>query len=306
MLLAHTLKQDKSERVGGVCTAPVSASWAQRAALLDAMFVAGVGEGQVVDGGSCVAAYYGLLKLGSQAQQHSLKDPVCLLVDVGYSSLSATLCRFNCLGERVLGAKVLAQQSTSQCGTKLLDDAIFRIIEKALLKQKDRLIGGKLSPRLAARVRKAANKAKTVLSANTEASWDVECAFEDGGDARGLVSRTELEKETGSAEAAAAALCNQVVQDGLQRLKDAGGSLESFAESLNAGVGFEVTGGGAAVPMVKKGLERGLQTALDKRGISASGSLGRSMNPFEAPALGAVRPLLDQKNAATAVCAPDT
>lgn len=255
----------------------------QRAAVCDAAVVAGLKCLGVVNANTAAAVKYALdgkakappvdpdakkkKKKGKEANSH-----LALFYDVGASGTSASVARFilDSSKKSVSKVEVLSHASDSSLGGLALDEILVAQLADAFDKQRQGTAELKEDPRSArdlprvmSRLRKEAQRAREILSANTERMVSVGSLHQDM-DLHTKVSRAELEKT-------AAPLLANAVRPVLSAIQKAG----ITAGDLHAVVPF---GGTTRMPKIQSLVLDALKRP----------SMNKSINSDEAAVMGAV------------------
>eukprot|EP00898_Chlorokybus_atmophyticus_P000372 jgi/Chlat1/1335/Chrsp118S01754 len=244
-----------------VVTVPPYFSLQQRQALLDAAQIAGVNVMALIGEHAAAALQYGIDRDFSNSTQH------VVFYDMGASSTYAALVRFSAYTVKEYGKnktynqfEVLGVRWDADLGGSTLDMQLLKHFAEEF-KAKTGL-DARQSPKAVAKLKKEVKRTKEVLSANTEAPFNVESLYEDR-DFRSSLTRDKFEE-----------LCSDVwprlALPVLQLLQDA----QLTIDQVDA---VEVIGGSTRVPKVQAALSE----ALGGR------TLDRHMDADEAIALGA-------------------
>ncbi|PWN41027.1 actin-like ATPase domain-containing protein [Ceraceosorus guamensis] len=255
-----------------VITVPVYWTAAERHAIVDAARIAGF-EPRLVSDGAAVGVNYAQTRTFPKSEKH-------LFYDAGAGSARATIVEFS---TRLVQADSILSIGSTQKEAVIVDVlsagwdrqasgvAVDTLIRDALADKFEETHGNRLEkplrsqPRALARLLKEANRVKHVLSANVEASVNVEGLAEEI-DFRSRFSREELERLV---EAAGLThLFASPVQDALKSAKLRISDLDSIV----------LVGGMSRVPFV--------QAALRAAGIPDS-KIAQNVNADEAAVMGA-------------------
>ena len=264
-------------------TVPSSFHIGQRIAICDAAQVAGLSCLGVVNTNTAVAIKYALdnkarppnvdteTKKGRSKKAKDADLHTALFYDVGASGASATIARFHSgLKGPVTKLEVLSHASDDSLGGAVLDEFLVGLLADAFDKERDGTPAfsedprkAREMPRVMARLRKEAAKAREVLSANTERLVSIGSVHQDM-DLRATLTRAEL-------ETAAASLLSGAARPVLTAIQNAG----LRADALHAVVPF---GGTTRMPKIQS-------VVLD---ALSRPSMNKSINGDEAAVMGAV------------------
>ena len=151
-----------------------------RRSVLDAANIAGLNVLRLMNETTAVALQYGILRTLPE------KDPIrVLFVDIGHASLNTAVVQF------VQGKlKVLGVASDRNLGGRNLDRALVaHMVDEIKAKHSMDVSNNK---KAMLRLFVAAERCKRVLSANSEAPWNVECIMNDV-DVGGIIERSTFE-----------------------------------------------------------------------------------------------------------------
>jgi len=230
----------------------------QRKALFDAAQLADLSILGLVNDHAAAAVQFGIdrRELGMNSSQE------VALVDVGGTSTSAALVRYSSFGsgikQKVPQVEVLAEAWEDNAGGADLDETLARHFAHEVEAKYG--ISALTDDRAFAKLRRQAKRTKEMLSANKEASINVE-SLADGVDFASSITREEFEQLVDPI----ASLASKPLADVLSRSKD-------------SGVLIELVGGSSRVPIIQNKLQ---EAAGSKR------ELGMHMNADEAIAWGA-------------------
>ena len=264
-------------------TVPSSFHIGQRIAICDAAQVAGLSCLGVVNTNTAVAIKYALdnkakppavdadAKKGRSKKAKDANLHTALFYDVGASGSSATVARFHSgLKGTVSKLEVLSHASDNSLGGSILDEFLVGLLADAFDKQRDGTPAftedprkAREMPRVMARLRKEAAKAREVLSANTERLVSIGSVHQDM-DLRATLTRAEL-------ETAAAPLLSGAARPVLAAIQSAGVRIDG----LHAIVPF---GGTTRTPKIQSVVLEALNRP----------SMNKSINGDEAAVMGAV------------------
>ncbi|KEP60066.1 UNVERIFIED_CONTAM: DnaK family protein [Hammondia hammondi] len=219
---------------------------ANRSALLDAAQIAGLKCLRIISDMAATCLDYGMYR-----RQHFAADRphIVAFVGVGHSSTSACIAAF--WADRL---RILAEVSDCELGGRDMDYEIMKHFASVFEKKTKMNPLSSLKARL--KLEDQANKAKKILSANSETSFHVECLMEDE-DCSGLLTRDVFEE-----------LCSKTLVP----------RMETLLQSLLTKSGLkkedlfsvEIVGGGTRIPWVQKcisnafGLELSRTLAADE------------------------------------------
>ncbi|KAK9455503.1 heat shock protein 70 family [Dipodascopsis uninucleata] len=240
-------------------TCPVYFDNVQRGALIDAAELSGLHVVSLVSDGVAVGINY------ASSRSFPTKQYAYVL-DIGASSTSATLLSFQEVpgkySKTALNITVEGVGYDETLGGELLDSRMYEILKSRFVEKHGSAIES--SPRALVRLRREAERAKTILSANTEVRASIESLFDDI-DFRTVVTRAEFEES---------------IADVLPRLK------KPFEDSLQAaGLTIDdvpsviLAGGSTRVPAFQQ------RIVSDVLGGDAS-KLSKTVNADESAVLG--------------------
>jgi len=153
----------------------------ERSAMLDAVEIAGLRCLRLIPDTTAAALSYGIYKTDLPEN-----DPVNVaFVDVGHSSLQVCITAFK-KGKMT----VLSQTYSKEVGGRAFDNVLFDHFTKKFLEENK--LDVKSHAKGSLRLRKELVKVKKVLSANSSASFALECLMEDR-DVKGAITREEFE-----------------------------------------------------------------------------------------------------------------
>ncbi|PFH37541.1 DnaK family protein [Besnoitia besnoiti] len=234
---------------------------ANRSALLDAAQIAGLKCLRVISDMAATCLDYGMYR-----RQHFAADRphIVAFVGVGHSCASACIAAF--WADRM---RILAEVSDPELGGRDMDYEIVRHFATAFENKTKLNPLASLKARL--KLEDQANKAKKILSANSETSFHVECLMEDE-DCSGLLTRDAFEE-----------LCAQRLVPRLEALLQA--ALDKSGLKKEDLMSVEIVGGGTRIPWVQRcitntyGLELSRTLAADEtvaRGCALQAAMASS------------------------------
>ena len=196
----------------------------ERSAMLDAVDTAGLKCLRLIPDTTATALAFGIYK-----QDLSESEALNVaFVDVGHSSLQCCVTAFK-KGQM----KVLSQTFDRDLGGRTFDNILFdHFCEQIKATQK---IDVSSHPRASLRLRKELVKVKKVLSANSSASFALECIMDDK-DVKGSITREELEQLS-------ADFISKIVGPCQRAVEDAGLTVDQVAH-------VELVGSASRVPIV--------------------------------------------------------
>lgn len=253
-------------------TVPIFFTAAERQSLYDAAGVAGM-KPKLVSDGAAAAVNYAMTRTFPKPERH-------LFFDAGAGSTRATLIEFS---TKTIQADSILSIKSTQKEAVVIDVlaagwdreangmALDVLIRDLLAQQFEKKNGIKLSkplvqqPRAMARLLKEANRVKHILSANAEATSNIE-GLADDIDFRGSLSRESLEKAVQKA-----GLTERFGQPAKDALAEAGLTLDDVSSVI-------LFGGMTRVPLV--------QSALRAAGVPDT-KIAQNVNADEAAVMGA-------------------
>lgn len=168
-----------------------------RSAYLDALQLANYSTVLgLVDEGTAVAVAYAI---DAKYANYSETPEHHIVYDVGAGLTTATLFSFTPHANRSLGLDIELIGHDASFGGELLTQLMYELLYAKFLQQQQSTHID-LSPRAAVRLKEAAEKAKTILSANTETRVLIE-SFHNDEDFRAVVTREEFEAANDNAAA---------------------------------------------------------------------------------------------------------
>ena len=191
MMLHHLQDQVYTDRAGCAplqfVVVAVPGYWTprQRQAVLDAAQIGGVQVASLLNEHAAVALAYGLTKKDLPTKAAERRH--VLFIDFGHSALSATVAGF--IDRR---AEVLSVAFDAELGGRALDDIITQVLVAAFKKGSG--LDAHDYPKALIRLRREAAKMKKVLSANSQASMNLECLVDDH-DLSCSITRDELDEQ---------------------------------------------------------------------------------------------------------------
>ncbi|KAH3680896.1 hypothetical protein WICMUC_000039 [Wickerhamomyces mucosus] len=225
-LKSTVVKETKSTITDVVISVPVWYSQAQRHAVSDAAKIAGLNPVRIVNDLTAAAVGYGVLK-GDLPED---KPTTIAFVDIGHSSYEITIANLK-KGE----LKVLGSAYDKNFGGRDFDYAIANHFADEL--DSKHKVEVRSNPKSFSRILASAEKIKKVLSANTQAPFNVESVINDI-DFSSSLTRDDLEELV-------APLLERVHLPVEAALKQAGLTKEDIEF-------VEVIGGGSRVPSLKE------------------------------------------------------
>ncbi|CAD5211635.1 unnamed protein product [Bursaphelenchus xylophilus] len=254
------LKQITESQIGGtvsdvVISVPPAWSNDQRLALLEAGQIAGLNVLKVVNENTAVGIAYGIYKKGLLPGPEE-KPRLVAFVDVGHSTVSASLMEFN---ERQV--RVRASTYDDHVGGLHFDNVIREHFRNEFIQKYK--IDAKTNPRAWQRLLDEAEKVKKQMSANSTAiPLNIECFMNDV-DVSAKLSRAEFEQLADPLFQRIRNLLSALLQDsGIQNLQD-------IAE-------VELIGGSSRIPFVKQivahAFNREPKTTLNADDVVARGA----------------------------------
>lgn len=257
-----------------VVTVPTWFGVEERGELLDAAELIGLNVLSLINTPTAAALKYALdnkgMKVlvedgGGEDKVGSLLKQKILIYDMGASSVSASVVEItgNVKKKRATKVSVLAHEATRGVSGRALDD----IVVERLCKDFDAMRNGKgdkcaMLPRVLVRLRKAGQKAREVLSANTDAFVNVP-SLHDDWDFKTTLKRSDFE------EAA-----TKLFESGEKPVQRALSSVSLTGKIVDAVV---PVGGASRTPKVQEGLLK----------VTERESLNKSLNADEAAVFGA-------------------
>ncbi|AGO11894.1 AaceriADR128Cp [[Ashbya] aceris (nom. inval.)] len=227
----------------------------QRNALLDAAALVPVGQTYLVSEGLSVAVDFALKRAFDTGRAYYY-----LVYDAGASSAKATLVSIEQPADEPLKIELIGFGHTEAVSGARFTQAIADIIEERFLEAQPALQASQLeaSPRSRSKVLQAAERAKLILSVNTEAPVSIESLFKDI-DFKMLLHRDEVEKRM---QPALDSVCVPI-EDAL-----AGqfGSAQVSLDQLDAVI---LTGGSSRVPSVQDRLAQCVGAATISKSVNA-------------------------------------
>lgn len=181
--LRQTVIDDTKGNVNDVVIAvPAYFTDSQRRAVANAAVIANLNPVRIVNDTSAAAVGYGVFRTDLPED----KPRYVAIVDVGHSDYTVSVLAFK-KGE----AKVLATVCDKSFGGRVLDLAIAKHFQKVFLEKYK--IDVRTNPKAWARVLLQAERLKKILSANTQAQFNVESLMNDI-DVSATMERSELEQ----------------------------------------------------------------------------------------------------------------
>nr|CEL70435.1 TPA: Heat shock 70 kDa protein [Neospora caninum Liverpool] len=219
---------------------------ANRSALLDAAQIAGLKCLRIISDMAATCLDYGMYR-----RHHFAADRphIVAFVGVGHSSTSACIAAF--WADRL---RILAEVSDCELGGRDMDYEIMNYFASAFEKKTKMNPLTNLKARL--KLEDQANKAKKILSANSETSFHVECLMEDE-DCSGLLTRDVFEE-----------LCSKSLVPRMETLLQSVIAKSGLKKEDLTSV--EIVGGGTRIPWVQRcisnsfGLELSRTLAADE------------------------------------------
>jgi heat shock protein 4 len=237
---------------------------AQRRCIKDAAHIAGVNCLRVLNEGTASALSYGIFK-GAKKEFAEGKETVCMFLDMGAASFTATVASFT-----NASLKVLASVSDNDLGGRVLDVAIAKYFAAEFM-AKTKIDAWK-NKKGRVKLMVAAEKAKISISPHGVNSTPVsiECLLEDR-DFNGSLTTEKLEELCGATFATrmGSVISRALTQSGARDYAD-------FAA-------IELVGGSMRVRLIKRAAAVALKMPLDE---AAGHGLNQSMNLDEAVARG--------------------
>ncbi|KAK9475635.1 Hsp70 protein-domain-containing protein [Lipomyces japonicus] len=236
----------------------------QRRAIIDATEIAGLKVVSLVSDGVAVGINYASSRSFPEKQYH-------IIFDVGAGSTTATLLSFleydapdvGKFTKSALNITVEGFGYDATLGGDILTQRIFEILKARFIAQHGS--GVESSPKSLVRLYKEAERAKSILSANTEVRSGIESLYEDL-DFRTVLTRVEFEKS---------------IEDILPRLqKPILDSLRQAGISISEVSSIILNGGSTRVPIFQ-------QTLIEKILAGDSSRLSKNVNADEAAVMGA-------------------
>eukprot|EP00189_Rhodosorus_marinus_P012438 CAMPEP_0184745930 /NCGR_PEP_ID=MMETSP0315-20130426/8557_1 /TAXON_ID=101924 /ORGANISM="Rhodosorus marinus, Strain UTEX LB 2760" /LENGTH=843 /DNA_ID=CAMNT_0027218305 /DNA_START=407 /DNA_END=2938 /DNA_ORIENTATION=+ len=176
-----------------VITIPSWFGQVQRAALVDASKLAGLNAPVLINTNTAIA-----LKMLFDSKEKSLNQTV-LIFDVGSSSASASVLQISktqVKTDEELTVDALAHAWDTELGGRALDEILANYVAEKFDETREGNDSVKKIPRVMARLRKEVQRLREVLSANTEAVFNVGSLYDDQ-DFRLQISRSEFESLAG-------------------------------------------------------------------------------------------------------------
>lgn len=243
-----------------VIAVPPYANQATRQAYLDALHLADFSNPLgLVDEGSTVAVNYLSNRKLEKADYNDAKE-YHIVYDMGAGSTKATLFSFSAFKNGSLVLELEGIGYDEEFGGKLLSNSIYAVIlEKFLIHFN--LEEADVTPKIAARIAETAEKAKIILSANSEYHASLESIYDDR-DFKTSITRGEFEEINSD-------LMGRITEPILSSLKDSGVTLDNVKSII-------LNGGSTRVPFIQKHLS----TLVGEDRIS------KSVNTDESCALG--------------------
>ncbi|KAK7203878.1 Hsp70 protein-domain-containing protein [Myxozyma melibiosi] len=172
-------------------TVPPYFTTVQRRAIIDAAEIGGLKVVSLVSDGVATAINYASSRTFTSEKQYHF------IFDVGAGSTSATLVSFqegkasgSMFGKSALNITVEGVGYDTALGGDLLDDRVYQLLLSKFVEAHGS--GIESNPRALIRLRKEAERAKTILSANTEVRVSAESLYDDI-DFRTILTRAEFE-----------------------------------------------------------------------------------------------------------------
>eukprot|EP00793_Prasinoderma_coloniale_P006789 PRCOL_00001620-RA len=220
-------EKDQGSKVTDVVLGvPVYFTDAQRRAVLDASRIAGFNCLRLMHETTATALAYGIFKTDLPEKE----DTNVAFVDVGHSSMQVCVVAF-----RKGQLKVLSHAWDANLGGRDFDRAIATHFAKKFAAEKPGLGDVLGNNKAMLRLGKEVEKTKKILSANPEATMNVECLANDI-DVRAHITREEFEEICAETLARVRAPCEKA-------LADAGVAVDKIAS-------LEVVGSGSRVPAI--------------------------------------------------------
>lgn len=241
------------------------ASQLQRHAYLDTLDLAGfLHVLGLVDEGSAVALGY-ISGKKFEPEQYDGKTIYHVIYDVGAGSTTATLFSYTPFENKTIEVDIESVGYDESFGGELLTRNVYDILYAKFLQQFSLDDSFKLSPKLASRLTETAEKAKVILSANSDYRVTLESFYEDK-DLKVSISREEFEEYSSD-------ILERAIKPILDALADrAEGPI--LIESVESVI---LNGGATRTPFIQKQL-----TAL----LGGEDKIAKVVNTDEACALG--------------------
>ncbi|QDZ20946.1 heat shock protein Hsp70 [Chloropicon primus] len=173
----------------------------ERSAMLDAIDIAGLKCLRLIPDTTATALAFGIYK----TDLHETDALNVAFVDVGHASLQVSITAFT-KGKM----NVLSQAFDRELGGRTFDNILFDHFTKQFLETKKLDI--RSNARASLRLRKELVKVKKILSANSSASFALECIMDDQ-DVRGSITREEFEHLSEAFIAKVIEPCQKAVED---------------------------------------------------------------------------------------------
>lgn len=224
-----------------VITVPPFFDQAQRRALIDGAEVAGFNVIGLVDDGTAVAVNY------ASSRQFTNDKQYHIVYDMGEASTKATL--FSVSSNLTTSGLIIEIEGIgydTKLSGKTLTKSVFDLLSEKFLAQHTKIRSKDFnnSPRSMAKLWQAAEKAKTILSANNEASVSIESIYEDI-DFRSAITREEFQEFNSD-------LMSKITKPILDIFESPlNSNLSITLEDVNSVI---LTGGSTRVPFVQKHL----------------------------------------------------
>ncbi|ODQ81609.1 hypothetical protein BABINDRAFT_159878 [Babjeviella inositovora NRRL Y-12698] len=191
---ARALKEIAAAHIGAqtaddfAITVPGFFTQSQRAALLDAALVAGLRVAGLVDDGVAIAVHYASSRVFTEEKEYHI------IYDMGAGSTKATLVSFVQNGTATT-VEVEGYGFDATLGGHLFTESVYEVLKAKFLATNHKIKTKTFlaDARAQARLWQAADKAKSILSANTEAKVAVESLYDDL-DFKSVITRAEFEE----------------------------------------------------------------------------------------------------------------
>lgn len=255
-------ENDDSDNVKSVAIAiPEYFSQEQRAALLDATYLAGIGQTYLCNDAIAVAIDYA----SKQKSFTAGKPNYHVIYDMGAGSTTASLISILQPENITLPLRIefLGYGHTESLSGSVLSLAIVDLLENDFLESNPNIRTEQFESDASAKAKlvQAAEKAKLVLSANSDASISIESLYHDL-DFKTTITRAKFEEFV-------AELQSVVIEPILSTLESPLNGKALNVKDLDSVI---LTGGSTRVPFVKKQLENHLGASLISKNVNSDES----------------------------------
>lgn len=262
-LAAHPQARSVAEDVA--VSVPPHADQVTRMAYLDVLHLGEFSSilGLVDEGVAAALAYVNGRKF--TPEEYNEEKSYHVIYDVGAGSTTATLFSYTPHKNKTISVEIESFGYDSSFGGELLTHNVYDILYSKFLNHFGLDDSFKLAPKLSARLIEASEKAKTILSANTEYRVSLE-SFYDDKDFKATISRQEFEDYSSDSSERAI----QPILDALKNAVSEGISISSIESVV-------LNGGSTRTPLIQKQL-----IAL----LGSDDKISKVVNTDEACALG--------------------